>query len=681
MKSKLTITRVPCRIALLMATLALAACALAGCNNPYPPGETARPIVYTALGDDPSSLDPTKCYDGGCGPAVAPIYPAFLQYNYLKRDPFVLEPGLGAEMPTVAPYPITTQEKGKTVTKTGQAWTFRIKHGLRFQDDPCFPGGKGREIVAADFLYSFRRIADPAIVCPIVTYLEDKVLGMTEYEAHLGQREARKEKPDYSFPMEGLQLDPNDPYTFRILLNQPYPQLRFLMAMNMTTPLAHEAVETYGAGLATHPVGCGPFLLTEFKPKGHIILKANPNYREETYPTEGAPGDREAGLLKDAGKRLPLVKEVHFEIMREGITAWNLFLQGYQDLSGVSQTNYQQVLGQAGQLSEEMKRNGIGLHRDVKMEVDYFAFNMTDPVVGGYSEPHRKLRQAISLAIDSQAFIDLISQGMGHPAQFLIAPGLLGYDTSYQNPYRQTNLTKAKQLLAEAGYPEGVDAKTGERLTLFYDNALITAAGRQQAGLAIKQIEQLGIHVESRSVRWPVFLDKTSQGQFQFIDFAWGADYPDPENFVFLLYGPNKRPGPNAAAYRNPEYDRLFEQMRSMDDTPDRKAIVAKMRDIAVEDCPWIYLQHPETFALTQPWLQNYKPHPIAADVIKYWNIDGAKRAELQAAWNRPNYWPALGFAGFLVLGSLPAAAVIRRRTNRYVRRTPSAAEMAEQKA
>ncbi|MCW3054638.1 MAG: ABC-type oligopeptide transport system,periplasmic component, partial [Chthonomonadales bacterium] len=556
-----------------------------------------------------------------------------------------------------------------------------IKHGLRFQDDPCFPGGKGREITAADFLYTFRRIADPATNCGIMSFLDDKVLGMAEYEAHNGQLEKQKQKPDYSFPMEGLQLDPKDPYTFRILLNQPYPQLRYLMAMSLTTPLAHEAVETYGKGLATHPVGCGPFILAELQPKGHILLKANPNYREETYPTEGAPGDREAGLLKDAGKPLPLVKEVRFDIIREGITGWNLFLQGYQDLSGVSQTNYQQVMGHAGQLSEEMKRNGIGLYRNINIDVAYFAFNMTDPVVGGDSDKNRKLRQAISLTIDSQAFIDLLSQGLGKPAQFLIAPGLFGYDPDYKNPYRQPDLVKAKKLLAEAGYPEGVDAKTGERLTLYYDNFRIDPAGRQQVGLVVKQVEQLGIHIEARSSQWPIFLEKLDKGQFQFMDVSWGADYPDAENFVFLLYGPNKRPGPNAVAYQNAEYDRLFEQMRAMDDGPERKAIIEKMRTIVVEDCPWIYTTHNERFALTQSWLTNYKPHPIASDVIKYWKIDGAKRAELQAAWNHPNYWPALGFAIFVGLGSLPAAAVIRRRTNRYVRRTPLPVAIAEQKA
>jgi oligopeptide transport system substrate-binding protein len=659
------------RRAVTLATLTLTAGAVAGCsNNPFPAGETAQPIVYTAMGEDPKTLDPSICYDAGCAAVVDPIYPAYLQYHYLKRAPFVPELALGAAMPENAPHQVTVQEKDKTVTKTGEIWTFRIKQGMRFQDDPCFPGGKGREITAADFLYTFRRIADPAIACPILSYLDDKVLGMAEYEAHNQERAKQKQKPDYNFPMEGLQLDPKDPYTFRIVLNQRYPQLRYLMAMHVTSPLAHEAVEKYGKELARHPVGCGPFLLTEMVPKGHIYLKANPNYREETYPTEGAPGDKEAGLLKDAGKRLPLVKEVHFEIMREGITAWNLFLQGYQDLSGVSQTNYQQVLGHAGQLSPEMERKGIGLHRDVGIDISYFAFNMTDPTFGGNSEKNRKLRQAISLIMDSQAFIDLLTQGMGRQAQFIIAPGLFGYDPNYKNPYRQPNVEKAKRLLAEAGYPEGVDPKTNERLSLYYDNSLITAAGRQELGLVVKQIEQLGIHVVSRSTRGPIFQEKVDQGQFQFMNYGWLADYPDPENFVFLFYGPNKRPGPNASNYQNPEYDRLFEQMRAMENGPERLKIIERMRAIVVEDCPWIYLIHSESFALTQPWLQNYKPNPISLDTIKYWNIDGPKRAELQAAWNHPNYWPSLGFAIFLVLGSLPAATVIRRRTNRHVRRS-----------
>lgn len=317
-----------------------------------------------------------------------------------------------------------------------------------------------------------------------------------------------------------------------------------------------------------------------------------------------------------------------------------------------------------------MKRKGIGLHRDVGVDISYFAFNMDDPVVGGTSEKNRKLRQAISMSMDSQAFIDLLSQGLGKPAQWIIAPGLFGYDPEYKNPYRQPDLTKAKALLAEAGYPNGVDPKTGERLTLYYDNYLgTTPAGRLEVGLVSKQIEALGVHLEPRSWRYPVFQDKVDKGQFQFMNYGWVADYPDPENFVFLLYGPFKRPGPNAINYNNTDYNRLFEQMRAMEDGPERMAIIKKMRDISVEDCPWIYLQHGESFALTQPWLHNYKPHPVALDTIKYWGVDGTQRARLQAEWNHPNYWPVAAFALFLVVGTLPALNIVRQRGQRHVRR------------
>ena len=672
------------------ALMGLSALALTGCsNNPYPDGETAQPLLYQAIADDPKTFDPSIAYDIAAGTVIDPIYPSYLSYHYLKRNPFALQLNLGDAEPQSAPLSVTTTEKGKDgketkVTKTGQVWAFHIKKGLLFQDDPCFPGGKGREITAADFLYTFRRMADPAVPCPVISFFEDKILGMQDYEKHQGDLKKAKQKPDYNFPMEGLELDPKDPYAFRIKLNQPYPQLRYLMAMHFTTPLAHEAVEMYGKDLARHPVGCGPYqMVLPFVPRAGIVLKANPNYRkDDLYPSEGAPGDAEAGLLKDADKPMPFIKEIHFNIVREGTTSWNQFLQGYLDFAGVSQTNFQQVITNGSQLSPDMAKRGIGLHRDVAVDVSYFSFNMTDPVTGSLDAngklltgedavKHRKLRQAISCAFDSQKYIDIINLGLGKPAQSIIAPGLFGFDPDYKNPYRAypPDLAKAKKLLAEAGYPEGIDPKTGERLTIFWENSLITAIGRQEIGLFTEMIEAIGIHVEPKSSRGPVFQAKIDAGQYQFMNYGWLADYPDPENFVFLLYGPNKRPGPNACNYSNPEYDKLFEQMRSMDDGPERLAIINKMRDIAVEDCPWIYLSHNESFALTQPWLRNYKPHPVALDGVKYYNLDGAMRARLQTEWNQPNYLPLLALAALLFVGSIPAAQVIRKRTNRYVRR------------
>jgi oligopeptide transport system substrate-binding protein len=672
----LSVTRSRTRLLRAAPLCLLAVLLLSGCNNdPYPAGESASSTLFVTMGAEPKTFDPSIGYDATVGPVIDAIYPDYFQYHYLKRDPFVLQLGLGATDPERAPYPCTVTVNGKKVRKTGESWTFHIKHGLRFQDDPCFPNGKGREIIAADFVYSFKRMADPAVPCPVVSYFSDKILGMSHYQDVNSALVAKKQPADYSLPIEGLQLDPKDPYTFRILLSDPYPQLRYLMAMHFTSPLAHEAVEKYGKDLAFHPVGCGPFVLAEYVPRGRIVLKANPNYRKDDfYPSDGAPGDREAGLLEDAGKQLPLIKEVRFTIIREGITAWNQFQQGYLDVAGVTQDNFQQAMSNPTEISPDMKRKGIRLSKQPHIEISYFGFNMTDPLWGGYSEKQRKLRQAVSLAVDSQEIIDLESLGLGEPADSVIPPGIFGFDKSYKNPYRQFNIEKAKQLLVEAGYPNGIDPQTGDRLVLNYDNYATSAAGRQFIALIQRQIGKLGIHVESRSTLLPGFQDKLDHGQFQFFYYGWIADYPDPENFVFMFYGPNKRPGPNANAYANPKYDALFEQMRAMPDNAQRLKIIDQMRDIVVEDCPWIYVDYPESFGLVHSWFHNYKPNPVANDMAKYYRIDTAERARKQAEWNRPNYIPAVVVVALLIFGSLPAVNVVKERTNRHVRRNSEGA-------
>ncbi len=643
---------------------------LAGCsNNPYPSGESAGPVVYRALADDPKTLDPSVSYNVDEAAIIDLIYPSYFRYHYLKRNPFVLELSLGAVEPVREAFPYTVAEKGRVVRKPGERWTFRIKRGLRFQDDLAFPSGKGREIVAADFLTSFRRMADPSVSCPVLSFFEDKIVGLHEYVEHNRQRAGEGKKADYQAPIAGLQLDPKDPCTFRILLNQPYPQLRYLMTMHFTTPLAHEAVGKYGTGLSRHPVGSGAYLLSEFRPKQRIVLKANPNRFAEYYPSEGAPGDREAGLLRDAGKRLPLADTIVYSIIREGVTGWNLFLQGYEDSWGVSQTNYQQVMSRQGQLSPEMERRGVRLLRDVTPNLWYFAFNMEDPVFGGYTPERRKLRQAVSLSIDAQAFIDLFSQGHGVPAQWVVPPGIYGYDPEYRNPYRRPDVDRAKKLLSDAGYPKGIDPQTGQRLALYFDTTAQTAAGRQYATLLVRQIKAIGIDVEMRSWRSNVWQDRVDKGEFQFIQYGWFADYPDPENFAFLLYGPNRRPGPNSAAYNNPGFNRLFEQMRSMDDGPDRLAIINRMRDVVQEDCPWVFQEHSEDLSIHYDWLMNVKPHPVANDTAKYRRVDSEKRARLQEEWNQPVYWPAAVLLLLFVVSAMPAAAVVRNRRRRRVRR------------
>jgi len=657
-----------CTAALLAAALLLAGCS----NNPYSPGETEKPIQFRYMIGDLRTLDPSNSYTVNEAAVADVIYSSFYKYHYLKEDPYELVLNLGAEEPIREPFPVTETVDGKPVQKKGERWTFKIKSGLKFGDDPCFPGGKGREVTAADIAFAFRRMADPRLKprpCPVLAFMQDKILGLDAYVKANREKKKANQPIDLRNGVEGLVLDPNDPYTLRVLLNQPYPQLRYLMAMHFTTPIPHEAIEKYNNSLTHYAVGCGPYVLKEYRRKRHILLEKNPNAPAELYPTDGDPGVAEAGLLKDAGKPLPLTDKIIFSFQKETITGWNLFMQGYLDSWTVRQENLRQVMTPAGEPTGEMKAKGIELRKAPQPSIRYFIFNMEDPVVGGYTPEKRKLRQAIALAINSRDFIDLHNMGQGIAAQGIIPPGLFGYDETYKNPYRQNDLTRAKQLLAEAGYPGGKDPKTGGPLTIYFEYIELGTTMIQFAGLLEKQVEALGLKLEARAWRDVVWQDKVDSGKFQMVEYGWVADYPDPENFVFLLYGPNERPGPNHSNYKNKEYDRLFEQMRAMDNTPERLELIRKMRAIETEDCPLVYTYHDEDLLVNHQWVSNINPHGVANDLLKYRRVDGPTRAALQREWNQPNFWPAIALAVFIIAGSIPAASVVRQRRHRKVRK------------
>ncbi len=658
-------------LAFFVATVAALGTLGSGCsNNPYPPGESRTNTLYRVLTDDPKTLDPAISYTVDEAFVCDLVYPSFYKYHYLKRNPFVLELNIGAKEPVREPVTLTVKDaKGMAKTVTGERYTFTLRPDLRFADDPCFPGGKGRQATAADIVYSFKRMIDPKTQCPVAPFFSDKVVGWGDSEkAFAAAKTDAQREAQYDKPLEGVQIDPSDPLTFTVTLTQPYPQMRYLMAMHFTTPQAREAVKKYGAEMARHPVGTGAYYMSEFQPKQRIVMLQSQNRFQANYPTTGEADDKKNGLLDDAGKKLPLAPKIVFNIIKEATPSWNLFQQGYLDAAGVGTTNYQQVVTPSGGLSSDLAKRGATLKKDAQVNVYYFGFNMTDPTWGGLDEKHKKLRQAVSLAVDSKEYIDLLLQGNGVPAQWVLPPSVFGYDETYKNPLRQVNVERAKQLLAEAGYPNGIDPQTGQKLVLNYDNTNITPSGRQQTGIVTRMIERIGIKVNSRSTRFNIFQDKIGKNQHQFIFFGWFADYPDPENFVFLLYGPNKKPGPNSANYMNPEYDKLFEQMRAMDDGAERKAIIEKMRTIATEDCAWIPVFHSVSLSLAWDWLENNKAHPIANDYNQYREVNIEKRSKAQAQWNQPNFVPVLTILGLLALGTIPAVGVVRGRLNRRIR-------------
>lgn len=644
----------------------------AGCsNNPYPPGESTGSVRYVGWSEETGPLDPTVAYSLINMQVIAGIYPCFYKYDHLKTQPYVLDLYLGAEEPTRKPAAFATidPKTHRSAAISGEEWTFHIRKGIHFQDDPCFPGGKGREVTAADFVYAWRRMADPHLSCPVLSFVQDKVLGLDELVTHNAKLAEDKKPADYAFPLPGVEADPADPYAFRIRLIEPYPQLRYLMTMQFTTPIPHEAIETYGDEFARHPVGCGTFKMAEYLPHQRITLMRNPNGAPDFYPTEGDPGDREAGRLRDAGKPLPLLDKVVYVWTKEGVTGWNLFQQGYLDSYGVTPDNYTTVLQNVGKLTPEMERKGVTMQRATIPATYYFLFNMRDPVWGGTSERARKLRRAVSLCLDRDQWLSVMNQGLGKPADFLLPPGITGYDPDYHNPWCRHDIEEAKRLLAEAGYPGGVDSKTGERLTLPFDTNESGAVGAQQSRLIKQWIESIGIHVDVQTWQLVMWRQRIRTAKTTFFLYSWFADYPDPENFLQLLYGKNIG-GINYAALNDPEYNRLFDQMRGLDNGPERMAIIHKMRAIAETECCWIPFYHPESISIDYPWVRNDKPHGMANDPLRYTAVDGAQRTIAQRDWNRPNYWPicvaVLGLAGAI----LPARATVNARRSRSVRRS-----------
>lgn len=644
----------------------ISAVALTGCSNePYPSELVKGNTYFTSMDVEPSSLDPSYAYDPNDDPIITQIYPSYFRFSFLKRRPYQVELDLGDKEPVISKLKVEDILKdGTTKTVDGETWTFNLRKDLRFQDDPCFPGGHGRSITAADIAYSFKRMADPKVNCPIASYLADKIVGFQDYEAGF----AKKGHKQYESEIPGIQVDPQDPYSFTITLNQPYPQLRYIMAMHFTSPQAREAVDKYGDQYALHhPVGCGLFMMQDYHPHQGILLARNPNSYMERFPTAADPNLK--SMLADAGKRMPFVDHIYVAILTEGTTAYNLFEQGYLDDLSVG-ANSSAIDPSSNNLTPEMKERGIKLEASDNVTTYYIAFNMLDSVVGGYTPQKRKLRQAISLAVDSRAIIDLEASGLGTEAQWLLPNGIFGHDPTYKNPYRQYDptLTKAKQLLAEAGYPNGIDPATGQPLLLHFDCSVSSPAGRESTRLIQKMIQSLGVQLEIRATSYALFDAKVRKKQTQILSYDWFADYPDPENFTFLFYSPNAPPGPNHTSYHNPEYDRLFEKMRAMPDGPERMAIIKQMRAISVEDCPWIYTRHSEDLTLTQPWESNVLPHPMDWSQLKYVRIDPELRRRLQKRWNHPVSWPVFAILAVLIAGIVPAFYTIRSRINRRVR-------------
>jgi oligopeptide transport system substrate-binding protein len=542
-----------------------------------------------------------------------------------------------------------------------------------------FPHSGTRVVTAKDYAYQIKRLAHPQLHTPILGVMSDYIVGMKEYAAMLQQ--AAKKNPDafldlneYSLP--GVQVV--DDTTYRIEIIGKYPQFAYWLAMPFFVPMPFE-VERFYAQAGMHernltldwwPVGSGPYYLSENNPNQRMVLTRNPYYDSETYPAEGEADDVAAGLLSDVGKPLPLIDKIVFTLEKETIPYWNKFLQGYYDASGISSDSFDQAVRVAGggeaTVSDAMQAQGIRLSTSVGTSTMYTGFNWLDPVVGGNSDRALKLRQAISIAVDFEEFISIFANGRGIAAQSPIPPGIFGYrdgetginhyvyDWKGDSP-RRKSIEEAKYLLAEAGYPNGVDAQTRQPLVIYLDTTANGVGDKSRLDWLRKQFDKINVQLVARSTDYNRFQDKIRKGDTQMFYWGWNADYPDPENFLFLLSAEQAKVGKggeNAANYNNPEYERLFEQMKTMENSPARQAIIDRMLEILRRDSPWLWGYHPKNYVLQHGWLSNVKANVMANNKLKYWRVDAERRDALRRDWNQPARWPLwLGTVVLLLSG------------------------------
>ena len=732
---------------LMLPLLALLA---VGCNNnPWPHDAAASNTLYTAVAESsPRHLDPTASYWSNDTPYTYQIYEPLYGYHYLKR-PFQLVPKaaavvakpkfldkLGRELPDDAPAELVAES----------VYDVPIKPGILFQPHPAFardeagkylyhamkPGDLGerrtplqfeqqgtRELVAEDFVYALKRHATTRITAPIFSVFAEYVLGLREY-GELIKREdallrqgldaASQDKPFLDFrrwPLAGATAP--EKHLLRVRIKGKYPQWSYWMQMTFVAPVPWEADAFYaqpgmaerGLSLDVWPVGTGPYMMTEYLKDRRHVLQRNPNYRGEAYPCEGMPGDKEAGLLDDCGKTMPFIDRIVSQIEREAVPQRSKFRQGFYDVEVFERTDTGMDYLVAMQDSEEVRQDyidkGFRLNRGSDVGSYFIAFNMLDPVIGDGDTPqsrarNRKLRQAISIAIDWEEYAKIFPKKAGDTAMSPLPPGIFGSRQGTPegvNPIthvwkdgaaQRRPIADAKKLMVEAGYPDGRDAATGKPLVLNYDfYAAATPERKPELDWVVRQFAKIAIQLEIRATDNNQFQDKVRKGKYQVFWLGWNADYPDAENFMFLLYGPTgktKHDGENTSNYDSAEYDRLFVKMKALDDGPEKQKLVDQMVALVREDAPWTMGFFPYASAAAQQWLHNFKPAILVRDQGRYLRLDVPQRVARLSDWNKPVWWP------LLLLGAAAAALVwLARRQLRKRERTNARGEVLGQGA
>jgi len=544
------------------------------------------------------SLDPVRQFDEYSTNLVEMVYDKLIAYSYLER-PLRLVPGLLEKMPELGADKLT--------------YTFTLRKGVRFHDNPCFKDGKGRELTSDDVLYSLKRYADARLNNKSWFAMEGAVLGLDDFRAATAK--APEGADNTKLDVAGLKKI--DKLRFTIKLTHPNPLFLFALAMSSTAVVPVEAVQKYKDQFGVNPVGTGPFSLKDVERKGVLRFLKNASYFG-TYPSVGAPGDKEKGLLKDAGRRLPLVDIVEMPLIEEAQPAALKFLKGELDWRGLDRANFSKLVvnnGETFSLRDEFAAK-FEVYWVPGLDTTYTAINMKDALLG----KNKLLRQALAHLIDTRGHISVLLNGRGRKLNSLVPLDLPGSERETGAVYRDFDVAAAKKLLAEAGYPDG---KGLPPLTLAI--SATDAETRNQFDFYKARAALAGVQLLPALTDNPTFIKNISAGNFQLAYYGWVADYADAEDFYQLLYSKNVAPGPNFPSFNHAAYDKAYEASRFMANGPERYAQFKLMNDILRDEVPIVLGYNPLRFGIHQKWLSNFKRNVLVPEYA-FIDIDMARK-------------------------------------------------------
>ena len=576
--------------------LCLLICASADAASPADPDKLVR-TVFEAPDDGFDMVRTQNYYSGWVADA---IFETLLTYDYIAR-PAHLVPGTATSMPWI--------------TDRGRTYTFHLKNGIYFTPDPAFKG-RARELVAQDYIYAIKRLVDPANRSPSAGFVEGKILGLDALVA-----EAKKSgKFDYDAPVAGLQAP--DRYTLHIRLNKADANFPFVLAYGGLAAVAREVIEAYGTQSGQHPVGTGPYMLKQYVPRSKIVLEANPNYRGFIWNFRASDDPGDAQIVSDMkGKHMPQIGRVEISIIEEEQSRWLAFQEGKIDFDKLPQIAAPSVLS-GENLKPEFVAQGLRLFRMEEPEITYTIFNFRDPVVGGYTKEKIALRRAIAMAYSVNDEIALLRRGQARRAHEIVPAGVAGHDPDYRSSIAyEPGL--ASRLLDYFGYKRGADGyrslPDGQPLLIkIYTEA--SASSKVVSEIWKRGLDRIGVRVEFVVSNFADNVKAATECRLMMWGGAWHADYPEGENFVQLLYGPNAGRG-NHGCYQSAAYDALYRKAMALTPGEDRKALYAEMSRQMEADTAWSLHTTRMRSWLVRPWVMGFKKHPIMQSDWQYVDV------------------------------------------------------------